>query len=687
MTASPQPTPSERPPERRRIGAALHRVMEAYADDYPNKAHGLVQEAIQNAIDARATPLGFKDVAITIRYDPQSRILSIRDHGTTGMSHCGKCEWGLRKDAPDGCHEKDCKWGNFHYLGGESKTSGSLGYRGMGKSLMLVAGERLTVRTTVAPGITPGGRMASQWDRQDEDWYWTPKPEAAPGVASAPGSEFIVEGVKDEQHHLLQDSDSIRTNIGLTWFPAIEKGVRIRFGYNENSLERVGSFRFPDVEVGPSNQKVIRQRASIPVTVGRQIVGELTDLELRLARDVVPEELRGIALVRNGSQVIERISSWGRKLPPELQDRLYGWVSYETSEERPFLHICEKPGHRGFSPHPFYRRVKELLQAQVEDFLLPFAKATLKPNVTEKDRKRAALNLSIIQKALEEIPDFNPWSGEGTTPRHREKLPPPDHPYISRLALDKESYARGDVVKASVVILNPTAVHQSAIHLTIEALDPGLSQLVVQERPAWELPLLGPSHGDEKGRIECDVEIPITQDFLSGRNWIRATLFNRPRSPSAPNDAAPISETLWDRFGHALWIEETPKKHRRAAPMGGDVGEHGKQGTLNQLIPITAPLDPIEQEIIPMWTQGELWFNTKGVRIGPVYEGNPRTADSILYELSAEQLGDRILELKMDNDVRISLEKDAVIEEMKSIDALRRRFLQVCERIRSTQSV
>lgn len=686
MTASPQPTHSGQMPQRRRIGAAVHRVMEAYADDYPNKAHGLLQEAIQNAIDARATPLGFKEVAITIRYDPQARILSIRDHGTTGMSHCKKCDWGLREDAPDGCHEKDCKWGNFHYLGGESKTSGSLGYRGMGKSLMLVAGERLTVRTTVAPGITPAGCLASQWDRQADDWYWTPKPAAAPAADAAPGSEFIIEGIKDEQNHLLLDSDSIRTNIALTWFPAIEKGVRIRFGYNEGSLERVGSFRFPEVEIGPSNQKAIRQRASIPVTVGRQIVGELADLEMRLARDPVPEELRGIALVRNGTQVIERVSTWGRKIPVELQDRLYGWVSYQTSDERPFLHVCEKPGHRGFSPHPFYRRVKELLQAQVEEFLLPFAKATLKPTVTEKDRKRAALNLSIIQKALEEIPDFNPWSGEGTAPRRREKLPPPDHPYISRLTLDKESYSRGDVVKVAIVILNPTAVHQPAIHLTVEALDSGLSQLVVVERPAWELPLLGPSHGEAKGRIECRVEIPVTADFLSGRNWIRATLLNRPRSPSAPKEAAPVSEALLDRLGHALWIEETPKKHKREGTTGGASGEPGKQGTLNQLVPITAPLDPIEQEIIPMWSQGELWFSTTGVRIGPVYEGNPRTADSILYELTSEQLGDRILELKMDNDIRSSLEKDAVLEELKSIDALRRRFLQVCERIRSTQT-
>jgi len=186
---------AENPTERRRVGAAVHRIMQSYADDYPSKAFGLLQEAIQNAIDARASPDDLAVVSVTIRYDPARRNLSISDHGTSGMSHCQRCTWGKRNDSVEDCHEKDCRWGNFHYLGGLAKGPVSLGCRGLGKSLLLVAGKRLTVRTKLAAEGVPAQSMASQWDRDGEDWFWSLKPSAAFGADSSPGTEFIPSGI------------------------------------------------------------------------------------------------------------------------------------------------------------------------------------------------------------------------------------------------------------------------------------------------------------------------------------------------------------------------------------------------------------------------------------------------------------------------------------------------------------
>src|SRR2546430_15651886 len=101
------------------------------------------------------------------------------------------------------------------------------------------------------------------------------------------------------------------------------------------------------------------------------------------------------------------------------------------------------------------------------------------------------------------------------------------------------------------------------------------------------------------------------------------------------------------------------------------------------LVPITAPLDPVENEVIPYWSDGEIWFFTRGARIGPVYDHQPRTADSILFELISETVAERIIQIRIDADARDRLDKSQVLEEFQRTEELRRKFLRSCERLRS----
>jgi hypothetical protein len=473
-------------------------------------------------------------------------------------------------------------------------------------------------------------------------------------------------------------------DISLMWFKVLQKGTTIRFGYEGQKLTKIGAPRFPEPGISETGQKVARQRARIPIPQSHKVVGELEDVAMYLADEPVREELRGIALVKNGTQVIERLVGWGRKIPIELQDRLYGWATYYCSEERPFLLRCERPGHRGFTPHPYYTKAKELMQQQVDDFLTPFAKQQLRPHLTEKDRKRAQQNLQILKKAFEENPDFNPWAGEGMIIRERQQRSPPEHPYISEIHPDKEWYGRGEVANVTVVILNPTKEFQPFVHLTVEGLDEGLSQLVIRELPPVDLPTLPPASEGKKSRIAPAIPIPITADFARGRNWVRCTLFNRPPPTADATAREGVEETQWDRGSHALWVEDKPEKRTHAPPKGGSGGDGGRPGTLLNLVPITeAPLDPIENEVMPYWSDGEIWFFTRGARISPVYDRQPRTADSILYELISETVLERIMQIRIDADARDRLDKSQVLEEFKRTEDLRRKFLRSCERFRS----
>jgi hypothetical protein len=236
----------------------------------------------------------------------------------------------------------------------------------------------------------------------------------------------------------------------------------------------------------------------------------------------------------------------------------------------------------------------------------------------------------------------------------------------------------------SVVVLNPTAEFQPFIHLTVEALDEGLSQLAVWEMPPEKLPTLNPAKEDEKGKISIDVNIPVTKDFGPGRNWVRCTLINRLPVTSKNPDATLYDENLLSRNSHSLWVGVVPEKQKRTGSTEGGKGEDERQGTMTNLIPITDPdLDPVENEVMPFWADGEMWFFTKGARMGLVYETQPRTADSILYELIAEEISKRILERSLELDARESFDKNQVLGEFARIDELRRKFLRACEKQRS----
>jgi hypothetical protein len=657
---------------RRRLSAATHRLMESYKDSYPSHARGICQEAIQNSVDARQNPQSFRDVTVTIQYDPAKRILRLRDYGTTGMSHCGACEWGIKPGTKADCHEPTCKWGNFHYLGGLAKSHDQLGSRGQGKSLAIVAGERFLVRTKLVGAENIA--MASEWVRDGDEWSWKLIPDQAPKAEDKPGTELVIHGIIDAVHEQLLEAENIKQDIAATWFMVIEKGVTIRYGFAGKEMSKVAAPRWPEQQAGADGQPLTRKRSSIPVAVARKPVGELTELVIHLAEEPVPEHLRGIAMVRGGTQVIERIKDWGRKVPVEMQDRLFGRVVYFTSATTPFLNLCEQPSHRGYTPHPYYRRTHDLLQQQVEEFLLPLAKEQFKPRLTEKDRKRAEANLDIIRHALSEVEDFNPWAGEGISPRKPKERVPPTEPFISSIRLDKERYARGESAKVKIALRNPTTAHEPYLGLVVEALDPGMAPLIVREMAPEKMPTLEPVKDGEMDTRVCEVEFAITEDFPAGRNWVRCTLSRR-----VPNkDTQP---TILDRGSHALWVEEDKPTRTRKTATSGAQGD-GRQGTLQAIQPITDHPPGAElQEVFA--SGGEIWFFTRGPRIGPVYDKDARTADSILYGLVGEVILDLVVQKRMEDDVRDVLDKTQVIEEFKKVDEVRKRFLRACERGRN----
>jgi hypothetical protein len=500
-----------------------------------------------------------------------------------------------------------------------------------------------------------------------------------------PGTELVMRGVNPDLHEELLDTQPLINDISQMWFKALERGTTIRVGHVGRPFRKVGPPAFPVTADGKSGVPTAKHRDRIPVSVNHRVVGELEDVSLFVAKEPVPEAIRGIALVKNGTQVIDRLTRWGRRIPIDLQDRLYGWATYYCTAERPFLLKCERPGHRGFTPHTYFTRTLELLQQQEEELLLPLVKQELVPRVTERDRKRAQQNLLVLQQAFAENPGFNPWAGEGALSRERSPRPPPVTPYVSEVKLDRESYRRGDSVRVQIVILNPEPTPYPFAQLTVEGLDDGLSPLTVDDLTPGRLPVLPAARGQEKGRLTAETTIKISSDFSKGRNWVRCTLLNRP--PWGEEGSAGLEAKRLDRKGHELWVEQSPPARTHGPPTGGSTGLTGRLGTVQRVNPITeGDLDAAENEIMPFWDVGEFWFYTRGARIAPVYEKQPRTADSVLYELIAEVVSEKVAQSRLDADTRDHLDKAEVLGEFRVIEEARRRFLRSCERFRSAET-
>ena len=511
-----------------KVKTNVHRAMVSYKDQYDSHASGLLQEAIQNAADAKLAGTPWKDWRFTMRYDPKTRTLTLRDYGTTGMPHCRKCQWG---ELPDGevCSGKSCNWGVFHSFAFLAKEGGMLGSRGQGKSLAIVAGQGTIVRTKVA--LNPAKRMASRWTFSGDDWVWELLPEDAPADDWPPGTEIEVRGVRDDVHAQLMDRGAVVADIQSRWYPLVEQGGRIRFGYSTDpDLQQVPRYRFPKEATNPgSGQKVVRTRERLEVKQGGRFVGELRHLKIVVAEQPMEDAdpRVGIALVKNGIQVIVRLIKFPRRIPSDIQARIFGEVIVPCSEENPFLEPAETPDHRGYkSWDPTFQKVRSIIEAEVASVVEPYLVPLKEHAVKSEDRERARRALEVIQRALESVPELKIFGGGEVPPPLETKAK--DHPYVSHIKLDKERYIRGEKVQVRAVILNPMKKEEGFYRVDFEFRDPSLQVLETK----IESPILPAATDDGPGRKEVGSTFELPVSLEPGRQRIIVKLLEaRPEQP------------------------------------------------------------------------------------------------------------------------------------------------------------
>jgi hypothetical protein len=642
------------------------RIAQSYADQYSDHASGLIQELIQNGIDAHDN--GYDKVRITIAYDSATRTLKYHDYGTKGMTPCKKCHWG-RLENGTSCHDSECGWGAFHYFGAKIKEGGGqLGSRGQGKSLMLTAGNGLIVKTKVA---ATNESMTAVYTPTETGWNWELNPSMNMKEESPPGTEIIINGIIDSIHEKLIDVNTIIGKIQQTWWPALKQGVSIRYGTKDDKRK----ISVPSLPTATFNDegKDLALREHIQVKYkyeGNTSVGEL-DLTVFFTGKPVPEGFGGIALVKNNLQVIDHIDI-SRRVDQDIRDLIFGWAIYQSTKTNKFLDLCEEPGHAGFRTDcDIYKKSREEILQKFDGFIKPIQSQIIKKKhsreVTDKERHRAQVVCEILNKALNSVPELNPMLGTGDVKRPKEPHEPRKLPYISTVSFDKESYKYGDRASLKIHLHNPTNDYFVHPRIEIRTVNRNHAEICAHVLSMHRVPALTPGTIEGHKIETVNSNILITKEYGKGRSLVRFTLFEEKNNQIVQ----------YDQKVYGLWVMEEPPVQTRSSVTGGTKNHHGKPGSLRLLQPI--PIPDSEDDEIPHvdLSIGEIWFNTDGKRIRHTWNNHPRAANSVLFELIAEYFvglrGDMMID-KMESreisDIKIVF---------KQLEEARKKFLQICE--------
>ena len=672
------------------LGGDWNRGMEAYVDGYRplgNRFHakGILQEiALQNVIDAILEGLNSASVSIVVD-DPKGE-LKIRDEGTTGMCDCDDCEWGV---LPDGNDCEECPWGSFHFMAAAQKE-GKLGDRGMGKSLLLRAGKRVIVKTKIATKDGSHKSMASEfYQNKRGQWAYQIRPELAPDEKEKPGTEITVKSVNPEILEDLKHFEDLRdTYILPHWWPAFEQGFVLKCRVKgKKSWKLKSGYSWPKVTESKHKAKTTKKTIPLKIKQNRNFVsiGEMQNLQIAFAEEAVPEEIRGIALIKKGHQVIEYFKDWGRKIPWDVRDRIYGWVILDDQLSKT-LSKYEKTSHIGYNLFPpEVKAVTKKVKEATDKLLKPHLKEMgEKENKHSRKEKKVLTDVQdVINEALQDNPEFNPWSDPegqsqtdgdtgdtGDTGEPRQRTIP--YCYIK---LDKKHYDSGDNCTVSITVHNPVPDYQRFMSITMEGLNRNHEILVSRHLEAHEISVVPPQLNGENGKLVIpDWQFTIDNNFDSGKNWVRVKLSNTQINVET-------GQRVTTQIGKpkvALWVDEEPPEKGKA-PQGGKSGI----GTLEIHFGDNEQEDgSFKDVIIDLDDQSADLDEHNGPRLKQTW-GQP-IAKTHIYSGIAEELFEinLIIRCSDDDDIvdnRVDISK--VVEISGELMMLKQMFLASCTKI------
>lgn len=619
-----------------------HQVWKSYVDSYHNHTFGLLQENCQNSFDAYAAGIQPKDMKVVIKYDTDNRILSHRDFGTTGMTHCNDCDWGIRNRRVE-CTNVECAWGCYHNMGYSSKGSTALGSRGMGKALQLLAGSHTIVVTT----LQDGRYQASRWERTSGDWRWRIDLDSAKRLSS-PGTEITTSGIIDNVNDQFLDKNAIISELQERWFRLLSQGsvieyILVKRGQKFRTVVRKPTLPELDESQGTDNSQ--RFDPKVVVTYHGKRLGELRNLHLYLAKRKFSEgdNRRGIAIVKNGKQTITRFNEFPEEIPEQIRTRLFGFCDAICTETEPFLKEAENAQHTGYQwSHTTWKTVRKELRDIVKQFVQPFLRAG-GDVITAAEQEEASEILTVLNEALADVPGFNLFGKELVGPKRKVLTNTKNFLYLSRIDFENRQYSRGEQVLIYAVIKNPTS-NETMVWANFEHFDP--TPIVVEySEQATVVP-----GGTPEDPGTADIQWTLTFDLAQapGVHWVQVSLKDHNSEAFLDDEGGPI------KGRRSIYCEFEPNKVTRRRSGGGETkngtGTAGGEGNFGfagmQFFKKSDLKDDVEAYID--MSQAIAFVNYRGRRFEFARSG--AKTKRIYWPVVAEVVGEKLLELKANMD-------------------------------------
>jgi hypothetical protein len=354
---------------------------------YTTIPHAVQKDAIQNGWSARINKKG-KGWSFTFELleTGERKFLLMTDQGTTGLTGRVLTPEEYEKDLPP-----EERWGRFEGVAfTQPRTERTLGSRGRGKFIFVGASKEYTilydtlrgdgtyrfgfrtVEKTESPVAAYDGEEGRQKLREITGNLIEP--------LSTVGTRVIIVNPIDELIEDIKKGRFLRY-IGETWWEIILKygaTIKVKAGERENTATIPEEFDLKEEDW--RNGKVwIKRNQRLPAGF-REIRIKTLHIVYRKDR-IVPEDIRGIAIQRDGMKIC---TIEPRYMPREIAERLYGYINFDADTEEELL---QDEGIEHYS-YDFRRALPGAIKRFVEDEIMKFAREKLGYRVDAREVQR-----------------------------------------------------------------------------------------------------------------------------------------------------------------------------------------------------------------------------------------------------------------------------------------------------------
>jgi len=361
--------------------------------------HGLQKDAIQNGWDASPNKnKSYISASWSMTFEilkvETKKYLIIQDRGTTGLTGY-KTANDYHDDEVPPEEERWAKWESF----ASGKTSeDSLGERGQGKSLYVLASKDYTL---YYDSLREDGSYRAGWTQFTHSSsplrHWDGEEgrniieSLGIPMLKEQGSRFIIVNPDDEIVKSIK-SGEFSEFIGETWWPLIlKRGARINIKFDGETTTVEVPLRYPIGDDEDAKKTWHREQIEIKAYRNKEIYHIKSIALCYLPEEIKDEKNWGVGVYRGGMRV--PTIQMARR---DLRAHVYGYVELgEEIDKEIKRQDLEYPSHYDFKNEGLWNKIKYSIEDEIDAFVSQKLSGNLSDEQKKNNRRTSAQNRAL----------------------------------------------------------------------------------------------------------------------------------------------------------------------------------------------------------------------------------------------------------------------------------------------------